>query len=89
MSAFHAVRKVLNPVRPGRYVSMNLCQFLRGKRSEIIDDWVQQLSRATSDRYSKLNLSELRETVARAYDGNYSVICNHDWQPIIEAFLKK
>ncbi len=63
---------------------MNLCNFLRIKRSEIIDDWVQQLSRTTSDRYSKRQLSELRETVARAYDGNYSVICNHDWQPIEE-----
>lgn len=63
---------------------MNLCHFLRVKRSEIIDEWVQQLSRATSDRYSELQLSELRETVARAYDGNYSVICNHDWQPIEE-----
>ena len=53
-------------------------------RSEIIDELVQQLSRTTSDRYSKRQLSELRETVARAYDGNYSVICNHDWQPIEE-----
>ncbi len=63
---------------------MNLCHFLRVNRSEIIDDWVQQLSRTTSDRYSTRQLSELRETVARAYDGNYSVICNHDWQPIEE-----
>ncbi len=65
---------------------MNLCHFLRVNRSEIIDDWVQQLSRTTSDRYSKRQLSELCETVARAYDGNYSVICNHDWQPI-EGFI--
>ena len=63
---------------------MNLCTFLRVKRGEIIDDWVQQLSRTISDRYRKRNLSELRQTVARAYDGNYSVICNHDWQPIEE-----
>ncbi len=63
---------------------MNLCHFLRVNRSEIIGEWVQQLSRTTSDRYSKRQLSELRETVARAYDGNYSVICNHDWQPIEE-----
>jgi PAS domain S-box-containing protein len=63
---------------------MNLCTFLKAKRSEIIDDWVSQLSRTVSDRYRKRNLSELRETVSRAYDGNYSVICNHDWQPIEE-----
>ena len=63
---------------------MNLCTFLRVKRSEIIEDWVQQLSRTISDRYRKRNLSELRQTVARSYDGNYSVICNHDWQPIDE-----
>jgi len=63
---------------------MNLCTFLRVKRSEIIEDWVQQLSRTISDRYRKRNLSELRQTVARAYDGNYSVICNHDWPPIEE-----
>ncbi len=63
---------------------MNLCHFLRTNRSDIIDDWVHQLSRTTSDRYSNRQLSELRETVARAYDGNYSVICNHDWQPIEE-----
>ena len=63
---------------------MNLCNFLRTRRSEIIDDWVLQLSRTTSDRYSTRQLSELRETVSRAFDGNYSVICNHDWQPIEE-----
>lgn len=63
---------------------MNLCTFLRAERSRIIDDWVQQLSRTISDRYRNRNLSELRQTVARAYDGNYSVICNHDWQPIEE-----
>ncbi len=63
---------------------MNLCSFLKDNRSEIIDVWVQQLSRTISDRYRGLNVSELRQTVARAYDGNYSVICNHDWQPIEE-----
>lgn len=66
---------------------MNLCHFLRVNRSVIIDDWVHQLSRTTSDRYSERQLSELRETVARAYDGNYSVICNHDWQPIEEFII--
>ncbi len=63
---------------------MNLCHFLKKYRSEIIDDWVSQLSRTISDRYSELQLTELRKTVARAFDGNYSVICDHDWQPIEE-----
>ena len=63
---------------------MNLCRFLKTYRNEIIDDWASQLSRTTSDRYSGLQLTELRKTVARAFDGNYSVICDHDWQPIEE-----
>jgi len=63
---------------------MNLCIFLKDKRDDIIDVWVQQLSRTISDHYRQRNLSELRQTVARAFDGNYSVICNHDWQPIEE-----
>jgi PAS domain S-box-containing protein len=63
---------------------MNLCQFLRTERNEIIDDWVAQLSQTVSDRYRRIKLSNLRETVAKAYDGNYSVICNHDWQAIEE-----
>ncbi len=63
---------------------MNLCRFLKTYRTEIIDDWASQLSRTTSARYSELQLTELRKTVARAFDGNYSVICDHDWQPIEE-----
>jgi hypothetical protein len=63
---------------------MNLCHFLRLKRSEIVDDWVRQLSRTVSDRYNQRQLSELRKTVARVYDGNHSVICDYDWQSIEE-----
>jgi len=61
---------------------MNLCQFLQTERRALIDEWVRQLSRTISARYRERALAELRETVARAYDGNYSVICDHDWQPI-------
>ncbi|MBN2706288.1 MAG: PAS domain S-box protein, partial [Deltaproteobacteria bacterium] len=63
---------------------MNLCRLLQLERDAVIEEWVRQLSRATSDRYRQRDLTELRETVARAYDGNFSVICNHDWQPIEE-----
>ncbi len=65
---------------------MNLCQFLRTERDAIIDEWAAQLSQTVSDRYRRLKLSDLRETVAKAYDGNYSVICDHDWQ-LIEEFI--
>ena len=66
---------------------MNLCRFLKTYRNEIINEWVSQLSRTISDRYSELQLTELRKTVARAFDGNYSVICDHDWQPIEEFII--
>ncbi|MBW1645293.1 MAG: PAS domain-containing protein [Deltaproteobacteria bacterium] len=65
---------------------MDLCHFLRQERESIISDWVRQLSQSTSDRYRKIDPAELRRTVAMAYDGNYSVICNHDWEPI-EKFI--
>ncbi|NPA24379.1 MAG: PAS domain-containing protein [Deltaproteobacteria bacterium] len=65
---------------------MNLCSYLSRQRNAIIDEWVDQLSQTVSDRYRKINPVELRRTVALAYDGNYSVLCNHDWQPI-EKFI--
>lgn len=63
---------------------MNLCLLLQAEREAIISEWIDLLSRTTTERYRQREVVELRQTVARAFDGNYSVICNHDWQPIEE-----
>jgi PAS domain S-box-containing protein len=69
-----------------KFDTLNLCSYLCQQRDAIIDEWVTQLSQTISDRYREVSPDELRRTVALAFDGNYSVICNHDWQPI-EKFI--
>ncbi|MBN2332476.1 MAG: PAS domain S-box protein [Deltaproteobacteria bacterium] len=63
---------------------MKLCEFLRLHRQDIISEWVALLNRSVSERYNRLPAAELEKTVTRAYDANYSVICDHNWQPIEE-----
>ena len=64
-----------------------LKDFLLQHRESIIKRWIHLLKTEISSRYKTRPIEELQQTVSLAFQGNYEVIVNNNWQPIND-FIK-
>ena len=64
-----------------------LKDFLLQHRESIVKRWIHLLKTEISSRYKTRPIEELQQTVSLAFQGNYEVIVNNNWQPIND-FIK-
>lgn len=67
---------------------MDIIDIIDIYRKDIIDKWVQRLSREVSPRYSSQPVKELYKTVTAAYEAYYAALAGNDFSKI-DAVVEK
>jgi PAS domain S-box-containing protein len=65
-----------------------LASILEKHREKIIEDWVERLHAAVSERYSARPLEELYSTVSGANDASFAVLVHNDYS-LIDAHIER
>ena len=65
-----------------------IAEFLQRRRSEIIEEWVNRLKTEAGEQYARRPRQELYETVGEAFEAEYNVLVNDDYN-YINKFINK
>lgn len=69
-------------------MGFSIATFFQHRRSEIIGEWVNRLKTEAGEQYAVRQRQELYETVTEAFDAEYNVLVNDDFN-YINKFINK